>query len=74
MAKILTDILQNALNLTDNWHLPWVFLLTTEDLIVLYFLKKTRFKAFPLFLSDNVIKCTLIWILLAAGRLSSKFP
>ena len=43
MAKILTDNWQNALNLTDNWHLPWVLLLTDKEPDCPLFSKKTRF-------------------------------
>ena len=63
-GHLTTDNWQIALHLTDNWHLPWVVNLK-KDLIVLYFLLQ---KPVPLFSSDNIIKCTLIWIILAAGQ------
>ena len=74
MAKILTpaDNWQIAENLTDYWHLPWILLATDKGPDCPLFSTKPIFKALnsivPLFLSDKVIKCAFLGVILAARR------
>ena len=76
MAKILTDSWQIAENLTDYWHLPLVLLSTDKGPDCPLFSPNLVFKALssivPLFSSDNVIKCALLGVILAARRLTLK--
>ena len=76
MAKILTDSWQIAENLTDYWHLPLVLLSTDKGPDCPLFSPNPVFKALssivPLFSSDNVIKCALLGVILAARRLTLK--
>ena len=77
MAKILTDNWQIAENLTDYWHLPWILLATDKGPDCPLFSTKPIFKELnsivPLFLSDKVIKCAFLGVILAARRLRFLF-
>ena len=67
------------MGLTDNWHLPWVLLTTDKVPDCPLSSTKPFFKALNIIelfhsffffsqVSDNVIKCAFLWVILAARR------